>query len=167
MTTRKHTLKGKSLWAKVFDSNKELKDYLGDHYDFGGLFKIDVLLDKENKAIYKSSGTAGKGKFDDDGNFIATFRRKETVRKGSTNEVLEWASGPPKVLNKDGTDFEGTMIPNGSDVEIEFTVYTTSKTPGTRLEKVTVLQLADMPNREEPRVEAPKDSKVIDTEVPF
>lgn len=167
MATRKFSVKGKSLWAKVFDSNKELKDWQGNPHDFGGLFKIDVILDKENKAIYKSSGTSGKGKFDDDGNFIATFKRKETTMAGG--KVLEWASGAPQVINADGSAFTGTLIPNGSDVEVEFTVYTTSMSPGTRLEKVIVHTMAEMPVREEPKEETPevkKDTK-INVEVPF
>lgn len=167
MATRKFSVKGKSLWAKVFDSNKELKDWQGNPHDFGGLFKIDVILDKENKAIYKSSGTSGKGKFDDDGNFIATFKRKETTMAGG--KVLEWASGAPQVVNADGSAFTGTLIPNGSDVEVEFTVYTTSMSPGTRLEKVIVHTMAEMPVREEPKEETPevkKDTK-INVEVPF
>jgi len=108
MATKKYSVKGKALWSKVFDSNKELKDWQGNPHDFGGLFKIDVILDKENKAIYKSSGTYGKGKFDDDGNFIATFKRKEKER-------FEWAGGPPEVVNADGSKFEGSLIPNNSE----------------------------------------------------
>lgn len=167
MATKKFKVRGKALWSKVFDSNKELKDWQGNPHDFGGLFKIDVILDKENKAIYKSSGTSGKGKFDDDGNFIATFKRKETTMSGG--KVLEWASGAPKVVNADGSAFTGTLIPNGSDVEVEFTVYTTSMSPGTRLEKVIVHSLAEMPVREEAKEEAPevkKDNKV-DVSIPF
>ena len=167
MATKKYSVKGKALWSKVFDSNKELKDWQGNPHDFGGLFKIDVILDKENKAIYKSSGTSGKGKFDDDGNFIATFKRKETTMAGG--KVLEWASGAPKVVNADGSAFTGTLIPNGSDVEVEFTVYTTSMSPGPRLEKVIVHSMAEMPVREEAKEEAPevkKDNKV-DVSIPF
>ena len=167
MATKKFKVRGKALWSKVFDSNKELKDWQGNPHDFGGLFKIDVILDKENKAIYKSSGTSGKGKFDDDGNFIATFKRKETTMAGG--KVLEWASGAPQVVNADGSAFTGTLIPNGSDVEVEFTVYTTSMSPGTRLEKVIVHSMAEMPVREEPKEETPevkKDNKV-DVSIPF
>lgn len=160
MATKKHTIKGKAMWAKVFDSNKELKDYQGNPHPFGGLFKIDLILDIENKALYKTSGTAGKGKFDDDGNFIATIKRKEKER-------FDWAGGPPKVLNADGSPFDGAMIPNGSEVEVEFTVYTTSMTPGTRLESVKVLSLATMPDREEPKAEEPKVKTKVDVEIPF
>lgn len=161
MASKKHQIKGKAMWAKVFESNAELKDYQGVPHSFGKLFKIDLMLDKEGKALYKSSGTAGKGKFDDDGNFIATFKRKET---GPFKE----AGGPPKVVNKDGSDFEGTLIPNGSTVEVEFTVYTTSMSNGTRLEKITVLELAEMPDREgQPKAEEPKAKTKVDVEIPF
>ncbi len=164
MATKRYSVKGKSMWAKVFDHNKEMKDFQGNPYDFGGLYKIDVQLDKENKAIYKSSGTAGKGKFDDDGNFTATFKRKEKER-------FEWAGGKPKVVLADGTDFEGSIIPNGSDIEVEFTVFTTSMSPGTRLEKVTVYNLAELPERTDTPTPTPEvkpvTSKAIDTEIPF
>jgi hypothetical protein len=162
MATRKFKVTGKALWSKVFESNGELKDWQGNPHPFGKLFKIDVILDKENKAIYKSSGTSGKGKFSDDGDFIATFKRKEKER-------FEWAGGAPEVINADGSKFEGTLIPNGSDVEVEFTVYTTSMSPGTRLEKVIVHNLAEMPEREEPKGDTPKpEAKAkIDVEIPF
>lgn len=167
MATKIHTIKGKAMWAKVFDSNKELRDWQGNPHDFGGLFKIDVVLDKENKALYKTSGTVGKGKFDDDGNFIATLKRKEHGKFASV-------SGPPKVMNKDYSTFEGKVIPNGSEVEVEFSVYTTSMNPGTRLESVRVLELAEMPERTEdkpveatPIVSTKTKSDSIDTEIPF
>lgn len=166
MATKKHSVRGKAMWAKVFETNGEVKDYLGQPHPFGKLFKIDLVLDKENKALYKSSGTAGKGKFDDDGNFIATLRRKE-------KEKFDWAGGVPQVVNADGSKFEGSLIPNGSEVECEFTVYTTSMSPGTRLEKVIVHTLAEMPVREEQPTE--KDIKEemgrtpvgVSVEIPF
>jgi hypothetical protein len=161
MATKKHKIVGTAMWAKVFEHNGEVKDWQGNFHPFGKQFKLDVILDKENKALYKASGSAGKGKFDDDGNFIATFKRKEKER-------FEWAGGAPEVVNADGTKFEETIIPNGSKVEVEFSVYTTSMTPGTRLEKVTVLELAELPERDAPKVEAPVTSPTkITTEVPF
>lgn len=162
MATRKHKVTGTAMWAKVFEHNGELKDYQGNPHPFGKQYKIDVILDKENKALYKTSGTSGKGKFDDDGNFIATFKRKEKDR-------FEWASGTPEVVNADGSKFEGSLIPNGSKVEVEFSVYSTSMSPGTRLEKVIVLDLAEMPERrEEETKEEPKaQSNKINVEIPF
>jgi len=159
MATRKHTVKGTAMWAKVFDHNKELKDWQGNPHPFGGLFKIDVILDKTQRATYKASGTAGKGKFDDDGNFIATFKRKE-------KEKFDWAGGPPKVLNADSTPFTGTVVPNGSEVEVEFSVYTTSMSNGTRLESVRILKLEEMPEKKpEAAPEPPKPTKTTSGEV--
>lgn len=163
MATKKHTVKGLAMWAKVFDHNGEVKDWQGNPHPFGKQFKIDVILDKENKAVYKASGTSGKGKFDDDGNFIATFKRKE-------KEKFEWAGGAPEVVNSDGTPYTQPIIPNGSKVEVEFSVYTTSMSPGTRLEKVIVLEAAEMPAREEPKAEPPiknGEGQKINTEIPF
>ncbi len=162
MATKKYTIKGKAMWAKVFEHNAEVKDWQGNPHPFGKQYKLDIILDKENKAIYKSSGTAGKGKFDDDGNFIATLKRKE-------KEKFEWAGGAPKVVMADGSDFTEPFIPNMSDVEVEFSVYTTSMSPGTRLEKVIIHNLAEVPEREEPKGDTPKPEtkSKIDVEVPF
>lgn len=161
MATKKHSIRGKALWAKVFDHNKELKDWQGNPHPFGGLFKIDIILDKENKSIYKASGTAGKGKFDDDGNFIVTLKRKE-------KDKFEWAGGAPQVVYSDGRPFDQTMIPNGSEVEAEFSVYTTAMSPGTRLEKIIVHRLEAMPERKEEapaKPQAPKATSGVD--IPF
>ncbi len=167
MATKKYKVTGTAQWAKVFDANAELKDWQGNPHEFGKLYKIDVILDKENKAIYKTSGTSGKGKFSDDGEFIATFKRKEKA-------PFEWAGGKPEVVNADGTPFEGTLIPNGSTVEVDFTVYSTSMSPGTRLEKVKVITLASMPEREDDvaaladySIPKPENNTKVGTEVPF
>lgn len=162
MATKKFTITGKAMWAKVFKENMEMKDYQGNPYPWGGLYKIDVMLDKENKAIYKSSGTAGKGKFDDDGNFIATLKRKD-------KEKFEWAGGAPKVLGPSGQEWtyeNDGFIPNGSIVEVDFTVYTTAMSPGTRLEAVRIVDLAEKPDLETPTPEVKKETKVS-VEVPF
>lgn len=162
MATKDVTIKGKAMWARVFEQNRDMKGYNEAAVPYEGFYKIDVMLDKENKAIYKASGTAGKGKFDDDGNFIASLKRKHKDR-------FEWASGAPKVTKADGSawDFEADgPIPNGSEVEVKFTVYTTTLSPGTRLESVKVLALAEMEKKEE----APKDPPVkakVDMDIPF
>lgn len=159
MATKKHIIKGKAMWAKVFHENMETRDYQGNPYPCEGMYKIDVILDKENKAIYKASGTAGKGKFDDDGNFIVTLKRKH-------KDKFDWAGDPPSVLGPTNYKWDFStdgVIPNGSEVEVVFSVYTTSMTPGTRLEEVRVLEIADMPDRE--AVSTKKEEASV--EVPF
>jgi hypothetical protein len=163
MSTTNHSVTGKAMWAKVFPHNKETKDWQGNPHLFGGLFKIDVILDKENRAVYKASGTSGKLKLDEDaGTYAATFKRKEVDR-------FEWAGGPPQVVNEDGTPFTGVVIPNGSEVKVDFDVYTTSMSNGTRLTKVTVLKLEEMPDKPPtPVPSAPAPTKTsTGVEIPF
>lgn len=165
MATKTATVRGKALWAKVFENNRDLTGYQDQWIEFGGMYTIDVMLDKDNRMALKASGSAIKGKVDDDMNFIAKFKRKHKDR-------FEWASGAPKVFKADGTPWsyeEDGFIPKDSDVEIEFTVFSTSMAPGTRLEKITVLTVAEMPEKEEaPKVKEPTKVKADDSEeIPF
>ena len=167
MATKRITLTGEAYWAKVFTENREMKDYQGVPHTFDGLYKIELKLDKENKAILKASGSALKGRFNDDGEFFATFKRKHKDR-------FDWASGAPKVISPEGTPWtleDNGIIPNGSIISVDATVYTTSMTPGTRLESVTIINLANLPPREdqpaaEPSV-APTETSNTGVEVPF
>jgi hypothetical protein len=68
------------------------------------------------------------------------------VRKYDTGK--DWDSGAPEVVKADGSawdiDNDG-LIGNGSTVEVELSVYDTSRPSivGTRLDKVTVLDRVD------------------------
>ena len=170
MTTKKHSVTGELYWAKVFEENRDLNGFEGQAIPFEGVYKIDVRLDKENKALVKASGTALKGRFDDDGNYSVCFKRKHKDR-------FDWASGAPKVFKPDGTEWvfeDDGVIPNGSEGRIDFSVYTTSMTPGTRLEVVYVSKKAAMEPKEEAAKAVPVDThgkEIIkgkyDLEVPF
>ena len=169
MATKKSTVKGKAYWAKVFEANRDKTGYQDQWVEFDGMYTIDVMLDKDNRMALKASGSAIKGKVDDDMNFIAKFKRKHKDR-------FDWASGAPEVLKADGSVWsyeEDGIIPNESIVEVEFTVFTTSMSPGTRLEKITVLEVAELPELE-PKKEEPKAKAKVSTtteddedEVPF
>lgn len=133
---KQYTFRGPIRWAKVFDENKETTDWQGIKHAFGGLFKIDMILDKEQRKALKDSGSAIKGRFDDDGNFIATFKRKEV---GPFAE----AGGAPKVVKEDGTVWsyeEDGTIGNDSVCDVTFEVYPTKMAPGTRLISVKVVE---------------------------
>lgn len=136
MAVKHYKFKGPVSWAKVFEKNKEMKDWQGEFHAFGGLYKIDMVLDKDQKKTLKGSGSAIKGRFDDDGNFVVTFKRKH-------EGPFEEASGAPKVTKADGTvwdiDVDGT-IGNGSIAEVTVEVYDTKMAPGTRLVSVKVLE---------------------------
>ena len=139
MATKKVVLEGQSMWARVFPDNRDMKGFEGVYEECDGAYTIDVQMDKTNKLKLKDSGSIKKGKFDDDGNFSVKFVRKHKDR-------FEWASGAPTVVKADGTvwDFETDgPINNGSDIQVELSVYSTSYSPGTRLEKVVVLKAAE------------------------
>jgi hypothetical protein len=164
MATTDHKVTGKAMWARVFEHNRDLKGYNDAAVPYEGFYKIDVILDKDNRKILSGSGSSLKGKWTDDGEFIVTFKRKHKDR-------FEWASGAPKVLKADDTPWTDKFIPNTSEVEVEFSVYTTTKATGTRLETVKVLEVADMPEREEEAPKAPsKPTRAkadLDDEIPF
>ena len=166
MTTTNHTIKGTALWAKVFEANRDKEGYKGQAIEYDGQYVIQVIMDKTNRAVYKSSGSAGQVKFDDDGNSSATFRRKHKDR-------YESESGAPEVSDAEGNiwtlENQG-IIPNGSEIEVNFDVYTTSQSNGTRLKSVKVLKKADMPDREEKSEETKASSPsraIYDEDIPF
>lgn len=144
MTTKRYTVTGKALWAKVFEENRDMKGYQDAAVPYDGFYKIGVILDKEQRSVFKDSGSALRATYDDDGNFIVTFKRKHKDR-------FEWASGAPSVVDASGSKWtfkDNGIIPNNSIVLVEFTVYSTSMSNGTRLEKVTVLGKADYEEKE-------------------
>lgn len=147
MATRKLTLKGKAMWAKVFEDNRDMQGFEGAYTEFEGAYTIDVILDKENKQKLKDSGSAKKGKFDDDGNFIVKFVRKHKDR-------FDWASGAPVVTKPDGSPWsfeDDGQLNNLSDIEIDISVYDTAYRPGTRMEEIRVTRIEEI--KEEDKVE--------------
>jgi len=164
MATKKSAVTGEAFWAKVFESNRDMKGFEGAYEEYDGMYTVEVKLDKANRDVLRASGSAKKGRFDDDGNFFVKFTRKHKDR-------FEWASGAPKVLKADGTVWsfaDDGVIPNGSKIQVEFTTYTTSKVNGTRMETITVLEKAEMEERPMPPAPAPAP-KIVDAsmDVPF
>ena len=139
MATKYIKTKGKAFWAKVFEENRDLEGYEGNYREVDGMYTINVAVEKDEIDKLKAAGTAKKPSLKDDGTLQYKFTRPH-------NGKFEWASGAPVVTKHDGTewDFEKDgHIPNGSLVECENEVYTTSKQNGTRLKSVKVLAIAD------------------------
>ena len=166
MATRKVKLTGTAEWAKVFAQNRDLKGFEGAYEDHDGACTIDLLMDEKNVAALKASRSIKNPKDVGNGLFKAKF-----VRKFDTGR--DWDSGAPTVTNADGDtwsfDHDGP-IGNGSTVEVELSVYDTSRPNivGTRLDKVKVLDhvvyVADTAGDEAsppPAVESEKQSEVL------
>ena len=163
MATTTHKIIGKSMYARCFEQNRDMEGYEGGAKATDGQYQIGVILDKAGRAALKASGSAAQIKFDDDGNV-----KPVTFRRDHKHRLFEWAGGAPKVTKADGTewDFETDgFINNGSEVEVTYTVYTTGKANGTRLESVKVLVEAERQEKEEPK--APTKGYASDDEVPF
>ena len=165
MGTTRITLEGTANWAKVFEENRDMVGYEGAYKDCEGAYTIQVELDKENFDKLVATGAAKASR----------SKAKEVEKLGSTEikfqrkhkDRFEWASGAPKVMKSDGSDWDFAddgLIGNGSKVEIEVSVYTTSKATGTRLESVRVTELVEY---DEFVSKTPTTTSLEGVEVPF
>lgn len=165
MATTTHKVIGKAMWARVFESNRDMEGFEGGAKATDGQYQIGVVLDKANRAVLKASGSAAQIKFDDDGNV-----KPVTFRRDHKHRLYEWAGGAPKVTKADNSEWnfeEDGFINNGSDVEVTYTVYTTSKANGTRLESIKVLVEAEREEKEEPKAPLVTKTYAKDEEIPF
>jgi len=137
------------MWTQIFEDNRDMKGYneATGAFDIpsptNGRYSIFMTLTPEDFKKLKLTGSyaAKNSKFDDDGNDVVKFGRNHEHRNFK-GELMDWASGPPKVVKADGTPWsfeDDGAVGNGSICEVEVTTYTTSKATGTRLEKVKVI----------------------------
>jgi len=138
MATRKVKLTGIAEWAKVFTQNRDMEGFDGVYKDHNGACTIDLIMDDDNLAALKASRSMKKGSPDPQGRGT----KVKFIRKFDTGR--DWDSGAPVVKKSDDSDWDFSVdgpIGNGSTVEVELSVYDTSRPNivGTRLDKVTVL----------------------------
>ena len=138
MATRKIKLTGIAEWARVFEINRDMDGFDGVYRDHDGACTIDIIMDDDNLATLKASRSMKKGTPDAEGRGT----KVKFIRKFNTGK--DWDSGAPTVQKSDGSTWDlssdGT-IGNGSTVEVELSVYDTSRPNivGTRLDKVKVI----------------------------
>ena len=138
MATRKVKLTGIAEWARVFESNRDMDGFDGVYRDHDGACTIDIIMDDANLSTLKASRSMKKGTPDAEGRGT----KVKFIRKFNTGK--DWDSGAPIVQKSDGSTWDissdGT-IGNGSTVEVELSVYDTSRPNivGTRLDKVKVV----------------------------
>jgi hypothetical protein len=142
MATRKVKLTGIAEWAKVFESNRDMEGFDGVYRDHDGACTIDLIMDDDNLATLRASRSMKRGSADPQGRgtkvkFIRKFNTGKDWDSGAP--IVTWADGSPYNLDTDGS------IGNGSTVEIELSVYDTSRPNivGTRLDKVIVVDKVD------------------------
>ena len=138
MATRKIKLTGIAEWARVFETNRDMDGFDGVYRDHDGACTIDIIMDDANLSTLKASRSMKKGTPDAEGRGT----KVKFIRKFNTGK--DWDSGAPTVQKSDGSTWDlssdGT-IGNGSTVEVELSVYDTSRPNivGIRLDKVKVV----------------------------
>lgn len=177
MASKFITVTGNAMWAKVGESERDMFEWNDATGSFDkpsstdGTYSISVEVEPSVfKEIRRSGSLSARfAKESESGLDVVRFKRAHE-KKGKGGAVLDFASGPPKVVDDMGQPWDfATMgsIGNGSEVEVTFCVYPTAYSPGTRLEKVKVLNLVD---REAPGgledAKADVDS-TYDDEIPF
>ena len=138
MATRIVKLTGIGEWAKVFEDNRDMHGYDGVYESCDGACTIDIIMDDANLSTLKASRSMKKGTPDAEGRGT----KVKFIRKFNTGK--DWDSGAPAVVHSDGTNWDldtDGIIGNGSTVEVELSVYDTSRPNivGTRLDKVKVV----------------------------
>ena len=122
-------LSGKAYWAAVSNPNTTYEP----------VWQIDLSLDKDNKKKAIESGLPVKNKSDDRGDFV-TIKRKVTSKNGNQNN-------PPALKDSQKRDIKGTLVGNGSDVNVLFKTYEWSyagkKGIGADLQAVQVINLIE------------------------
>lgn len=135
MASETHYITGKSHWAKVFPHSKDKNE---DFHGPGGAYTIELEVDTEEHDKFIATGSRTKPRITEDGVLIK-FKRKHT------HPSIEVFGGPPQVVDADKNEWDGTLIGNGSEVEVAYTVYDTKMGKGTRLEGIRVLDLVELP----------------------
>jgi hypothetical protein len=139
MASKKVVLEGIAMWAKIFETNRDLEGYKGAYKDTDGRTSIDLILDKENMEKLNRSGSMKRGKPDPEGRgtMVKVDRKFNTGR--------DWDSGAPEVLRADGNPWDVNtdgFVGNGSKVRVMVVVtdFPDKGVTSTRLEMVKILE---------------------------
>jgi len=138
MASTTQYITGTAMWAKVFAHNKDKNE---DFHGPGGAYVVDLIVDKEELDSFVSTGARTTPKTTDEGMSIK-FKRKHT------HPTIPAFGGPPQVVDADKQAWDGTLIGNGSTLEIAYTVYDTKLGKGTRMEGVRVIEHIELPPME-------------------
>ena len=132
-------LTGKAYWAKLFENNRDMNE---DFHGPGGATTIQLYCNQDTVEEYLAAGGRIKPKSDEEGVYLQ-FKRK------FIHETIPSFGGLPQVVVEDDEgniqDWDGTLIGNGSEVEVAVTLYDSKMGKGTRLEGVRIINLVEMP----------------------
>lgn len=156
------TIQGEALWAKVFPENRDMFEFDEETGAFDkpsttdGKYIIQVAVDVENfKKLKRSGSLAPKHSKENEAGLDVVKLSRPHVKYGAGGKVLDFASGAPKVVDSMDQPWDlekNGLIGNGSEVEVTVCVYQTRFSPGTRLEKVKVLNHVPVETKEDDEI---------------
>lgn len=135
MASKTYYITGQASWAKLFPYNMDKHEAF---HGPGGAYTVDLIVDKEELDAFAATGAQTKPRVTDEGTSIK-FKRKHD------HPNIPAFGGPPQVVDADKQHWDGTLIGNGSTIEVAYTVYDTKKGPGSRLEGVRVIEHVELP----------------------
>ena len=129
-------------WAKVFEENRDLTGFKktpqseGSYESTKGACTVDIIMDDDNVNLLKSVGWGRGFKSDPEGRGMLT----KAVRKFDTGH--DFNSGAPEVFNGKNNKpwlFDDGELGNGTIADVYIVVYDTAMGPGSRLDRIDVL----------------------------
>lgn len=143
-----NVLKGKAHWASISSPNTTYEP----------VWSVDLALEGDQLAKAKSLGLTIKNKGDDRGDFVK-IKRNVKRRDGSENKQ-------PALKDANKRDILGTLVGNGSDVNVAFKTYdweyAGNKGVGTDLMAVQVVNLIPYGGSEDDAFDVVPDGFVSD-----
>lgn len=149
-------LSGKAHWASVANPNTT----------FEPVWSVDLAIEGDELNKARQMGLAIKNKGDDRGDFV-TIKRKVNRRDGTQNQA-------PTLVDANKNPMSGTLIGNGSDINVLFKTYEweyAGKTGmGAELQKVQVTKLVPYSDGSDDFDVVPDGYSAVDTlndDIPF
>lgn len=149
-------LSGKAHWASVANPNTT----------FEPVWSVDLAIEGDELNKARQMGLAIKNKGDDRGDFV-TIKRKVNRRDGTQNQA-------PALVDANKNPMSGTLIGNGSDINVLFKTYEweyAGKTGvGAELQKVQVANLVPYSDGSDDFDVVPDGYSAVDTlndDIPF
>jgi hypothetical protein len=149
-------LSGKAHWASVANPNTT----------FEPVWSVDLAIEGDELNKARQMGLAIKNKGDDRGDFV-TIKRKVNRRDGTQNQA-------PALVDANKNPMSGTLIGNGSDINVLFKTYEweyAGKTGmGAELQKVQVTKLVPYSDGSDDFDVVPDGYSAVDTlndDIPF
>lgn len=149
-------LSGKAHWASVANPNTT----------FEPVWSVDLAIEGDELNKARQMGLSIKNKGDDRGDFV-TIKRKVNRKDGTQNQA-------PALVDASKNPMNGTLIGNGSDINVLFKTYEweyAGKTGmGAELQKVQVTNLIEYSDGSDDFDVVPDGYSAVDTlndDIPF